>query len=426
MKRIITTILSVVLIASCENGNEFGRFDQLDDSVPKPQAVEVTSVRATSGGAVIKVKIPDDSNIKGVVATYVRNGETVNAKISRYVDSLSVEGYADTEAHEVEVCSFNINEVKSDPVVVTFNPNTPTIQTAKAEVTGSAGGVRIYITGNPEKADLAVCLLRDEDVSHFDLPVSDIQWTEVTTLFTASDSVNLTRRGLDPVEAIYGVYIRDHWGNISDTVKTLQTPTPEIQIPKSKFTYSDPGDDNIFEMESERSYYPLSSLWDDSATTNTYEFFAVDNAPIPAWFTIDLGQVVSLSRITTLPRIDYTIWANAHPRDFEFWGSMSPSGKTGSGEHGFDDSWFCIGKFTQYKPSGYEEDGTVGEYTQEDREYFNSGNDFEIDSSDYPHAFDNLRYLRVVIANTFSTFELKTTTGGIQLGEITPWGQVIE
>lgn len=426
MRRIITAISAVILIASCENGNEFGRFDQLDESLSKPQPVEVTSVRPVSGGAVIKVRIPDDNTIKGIVATYVRKGETVDTKISRYVDSLRVEGFADVNEHEVEICSFNVNEDKSDPVVVKFNPNTPVILTAKAEVMSSAGGVRIGITGNPEKANLAVCLLRDENLDNFDLDVKDIKWTEVTTLFTASDNIKLTRRGLAPVPAIYGVYLRDHWGNISDTVKTIQTPTPEVKIPKNKFTYFNPGDDNIYEMETERSNYPMAGLWDDKATTDTKQFFAIDKAPIPAWFTIDLGQTVSLSRITTLPRIDYTIWANAHPRDFEFWGSMNPSGNTGKGEHGFDDSWFCLGKFTQFKPSGYLENGLVGSYTQEDREYFNSGNDFELDDAAYPHAFDDIRYLRVVIVNTFATFELGTPTAGIQFGEVTPWGQVIQ
>ena len=120
MKRTIvaSTIVSALLLAfGCAEDNH-GRLDQLDESLPAPQPVEVTKVKPISGGAVLWVKIPDDKNIKGVVASYTRGGVNVEAKVSRYVDSLKVEGYADTDEHEIEVCSFNVNEVKSKPVTV--------------------------------------------------------------------------------------------------------------------------------------------------------------------------------------------------------------------------------------------------------------------------------------------------------------------
>ena len=106
---------------------------------------------------------------------------------------------------------------------------------------------------------------------------------------------------------------------------------------------------------------------------------------------------------------------------------MNPSGEYVEGnEHGFDDSWFCLGKFEQFKPSGYEADGSVGTVTPDDAQYFNGGNDFELDNEQYPHAYDELRYLRIVFANTFSTYDLGLTTGSVQFGEVTPYGQVQE
>lgn len=433
MKRILltsTSIAALLLAFGCAEDNH-GRIDQLDKDLAAPQPVEVTKVKPTSGGAVLWVKIPDDKNIKGVVATYTRGGVEVDSKVSRYVDSLKVEGYADTDEHEIKVCSFNVNEKKSEPVVVRFKPEMPAIRTVTPTMIAAAGGVKVRITGNESKADLAVCLLKDSDIGNADKPVNEIKWTEVTTLFTASDNVTLTRRGIDPEAAVFGVYIRDRWGNISDTIKTVLTPLPEIEIPKSGFSYSAAAlcsqDDNIFTLQAENNSYPVRGLWDGSGHSSSPHFMAVDKAPLPCWLTIDLGCNVELSRIATLPRIDYPqIFGDAHVRNFEFWGSQNPSGVPGDGEHGFDDSWKCLGKFIQYKPSGYLDDGTPGVITQEDREAFNNGNDFELDGEAYPDAFYHFRYLRIVLTSYVAWEMPESRDAAVQFGEITLYGRVVD
>lgn len=433
MKRILltsTSIATLLLAFGCAEDNH-GRIDQLDKDLAAPQPVEVTKVKPTSGGAVLWVKIPDDKNIKGVVATYTRGGVEVDSKVSRYVDSLKVEGYADTDEHEIKVCSFNVNEKKSEPVVVRFKPEMPAIRTVTPTMIAAAGGVKVRITGNESKADLAVCLLKDSDIGNAGKPVNEIKWTEVTTLFTASDNVTLTRRGIDPEAAVFGVYIRDRWGNISDTIKTVLTPLPEIEIPKSGFSYSAAAlcsqDDNIFTLQAENNSYPVRGLWDGSGHSSSPHFMAVDKAPLPCWLTIDLGCNVELSRIATLPRINYPqIFGDAHVRNFEFWGSQNPSGVPGDGEHGFDDSWKCLGKFIQYKPSGYLDDGTPGVITQEDREAFNNGNDFELDGEAYPDAFYHFRYLRIVLTSYVAWEMPESRDAAVQFGEITLYGRVVD
>jgi len=433
--------VSLVSVRCAEENH--GRIDQLDGSLEAPQPVEVTKVKPVSGGAVVWVKIPDDRNIKGVVATYTRGGVTVDTKVSRYVDSLTVEGYADTDEHEMEVCSFNVNEVKSEPVAVRFTPEAPAIRKVTPTMIAAAGGVKVRITGNESKSDLAVCLLRDQNVGNADKPVDEIKWKEVTTLFTASDNVTLTRRGIEAKEAVFGVYVRDRWGNISDTVKAVLTPLPEIKIPvtaaevdvdghkgKTKgFSYNGKAiwsqDDNLFAYESERTSYPVSGLWDGTGNSKTGKILAVDRAPIPCWFTIDLGCEIEASRIATLPRYDYPeLFGDAHVRDFEFWGSNNPTGAPGTGKHGFDDSWKCLGTFTQYKPSGYLDDGTPGAVTPEDREAFNNGNDFELDSEKFPDATYHFRYLRVVMTSYVAWNMPDAANAAVQLGDISLYGRV--
>jgi len=429
MKRIILTYISIsalLLAFGCADDNH-GRIDQIDRNLAAPEPVEVTKVRPTAGGAVIWVRIPDDKNIKGIVATYKRGGVEVNSKISRYVDSLAVEGYADTEEHEIQVCSFNVNEDKSTPVTVKFNPLAPAIRTVTPKLIAATGGVKVRITGNEGKSDLAVCLLRDENLGNAGKPLDQIKWTEVTTMFTASDNITLTRRGIEPKEAIFGVYIRDRWGNVSDTLTAVLKPAKESAVPKEGFKGAYLKDDNAFSLENERSTYPLKGLWDGSGASETYRFLAVDKVPIPCWFTIDLGCEVKLSRIETLPRIGYPeLFGDAHPRNFEFWGSLNPSSVAGNGEHGFNDSWVCLGKFIQRKPSGYNPDGKVGIVTPEDIQAFNAGNDFELDNEEYPHAYDKVRYLRVVLTSFASWSMPDMTVGSIQFGEVTPYGELIE
>ena len=426
MKKLIycSALLFVWLFFSCQ---EAGRIDQIDESVPAPKPVEVTEVISIPGGAVIKVKIPNDDNLKGIVATYERNGEIVNTKISRFVDSLLVVGYADTEPRKVEVCSFNVNEVRSTPVNVTINPLTPAVQTVEFDIAEAFGGVKIHIMNNTSNEDLAVCLLADKDVSNIDAPESSKRWVEVTTLFTSAEDIYLARRGMKPEETLFGVYIRDRWGNKSPIKSKILTPLEEIELDKKKFRYYNPGDDNSYSTNN--SNYPISSLWDGSGVSQAPYFYASNSSnPMPQWLTIDLGVTAKISRITKMARIDYAIWSGAHPREFEFWGSMAPTGQVvPENEHGFDNTWFKLGYFEQPRPSGYNPDGTVPPtWTPEDREMFNTGTEFEMDETVYPDALNELRYLRVVFINTFSTWETKAKVGQVQIGEITPYGQVVE
>lgn len=419
----IVVAISLIFF-SCK---ESERLDQIDKSIPTPQPVEIVEIINTPGGAVIKVDIPDDINLKGVVATYERNGEIVNSKISRYIDTLVISGYADTKNHIVEVSSFNVNEVCSEPIKVTIKPLSAPVQTVNFDVIEAFGGVKVHIMNNTSKADLSVCLLADEDTTNIDLPNSSKKWIEVTTLFTSSEDIYLARRGMNDTKKIFGVYLRDRWGNKSDTLVKVLKPLQEAQLDKSKFTYFNPGDDNSYSTNT--TYYPIPALWDGSGASSTPHFYASNSSnPMPQWLTIDLGVRAKLSRIGKMARIDYLIWGDAHPREYEFWGSMSPTGKTNSSnEHGFDDTWFKLGYFEQPRPSGYNPDGTVpSTYTEEDRVMFNTGTEFEMDNTVEEHAYDELRYLRVVIINTFSTWTSGATVGQVQLGEVTPYGQILE
>lgn len=111
-------LLSAMAISSCSDGD---RIDQRG-GLPLPQQPKIVDVKSVPGGAVLKFQIPDDPYLKGIVATYERNGAMVESRISRYLDTLMVEGYADLQEHAVEVRSFNADDVKSEAQTVKITP----------------------------------------------------------------------------------------------------------------------------------------------------------------------------------------------------------------------------------------------------------------------------------------------------------------
>lgn len=387
--------------------------------------------KSTPGGAVIKVKIPDDPNLKGVCATYERNGETVEARISRYLDTLVVEGLADEEEHEVKVRSFNSDNVMSEAQTLKFVPQPAPVHTVDFTVDRTFGGITITLVNNKSLAQLAVVVQADTAYIDQELTYEERQWKDVTTLFTSADSIALKRRGMSAIPTVFAIHLRDDWGNVSATKLVTITPLDEVQLTQSKFKYYNPGDDN-FEIDPNGG--PITALWDgsgSSVSSKPYKFFAAKDNPLPQWITIDLGQEAILSRIKVLPRQSYMIYQVGHVREYEFWGSYedpkngTPDDGTDSSRHGFNSSWFCLGKFEQPKPSGYLPDGSVGVITSEDVEYANYNTEFEMDpTSGYPDAWNKLRYLRVVVVSTFNTYENKLDHGAFFIGDIMPYGQV--
>ena len=103
----------------------------------------------------------------------------MNTKISRYVDSLTVEGYADTQKHTVKLYSFNVNEERSSAVDVEIQPLTPAILEVNTTMVESFGGVKVHVQNNKARADLAICILRDADLSDMGKPLSQMKWVEV-------------------------------------------------------------------------------------------------------------------------------------------------------------------------------------------------------------------------------------------------------
>jgi hypothetical protein len=203
------------------------------------------------------------------------------------------------------------------------------------------------------------------------------------------------------------MYIRDRWGNFSDTVISTVTPWFEEFIPKATWTeYKLPGD-----MAPINTSLTMPNMWNGTGTGNS--FHGMETTALPAVFTWNLGVTVKLSRLKLWPR-DHNddIWKRGHPRIFEIYGSLSP---TATGE--LDDSWIPLGRFESLKPSG-----PGAQITSEDTAFAKEGIDFEFGVTDFaPDPFVPVRYIRFRSVWTYANLPFSTTS----IGEISFWGEFI-
>jgi hypothetical protein len=400
----------IYIISGCK---EEGRLDHIDGSAPAPDPVTVEKITDIPGGAIIKYKVPDDKNLLGVKVVYTRNGEICESKASKYTDTLVVEGFGDTEPQEAQLYSVGVNEKLSEPVSVPINPLIPPIQTVKIDIEETFGGVLVALQENYSRADLALVLMADT------LNTVDRKgkWLDLQTFHTQSAAIKFPRRGLSNESTLFALYARDRWGNISDTVYRLLTPLEEIKLPKTDFKNAMLPTDYYTSVSEVGG---VNTIWDGVEATTGSNFYASKFiAPMPQWFTIELGHKMSISRFQKWGRNNTEMYSGSAPRIFELWGSDDPN------PDGSWDSWHLLGRFEQFKPSGYGEGREVGPVTDEDRDYWNSRTEFNlVVTEEIPNPYMTVTHLRVKILSTFTTYGTDATMGQVIIAELTFWGQI--
>ena len=408
MKDMKYTILALLIFIGLGCSKE-DRLDHIDDSAPAPEQPIITQVINKSGGGVIKYKVPEDKNLLGITAEYERVEGVINkTKSSLYLDSLVIEGFGDTLTHLVNVFSVGRNGKKSDPVQVDINPTTPPVVLATKSIDATFGGVAIQFS-NKATAGLALVLMVDSTNSGY--------WEPLETFYTEASTGIFYSRGLNSKETKFGIYVRDRWNNKSDTLTQNLTPVKEEKISKDYFENLPlPGD--TWEYIQDASY-SIEHLWDGIIGNRSNIYASKNDEPMPQRFTISLGLETSISRFKYYHRSGDE-YLGSTPRTFELWGSMNPDAD------GSWDNWYLLGKFEAFKPSGYEDDGSVGTITAEDINYArNEGIDCELTvTDDVPEPYKPVKYLRFKTTSTYANYGTNVTTGQIIFAEISFWGQV--
>ena len=388
-----------VVIFGCK---EEARIDFIDDSAPAPAQVTDVTIRETAGGAVLKYKVPVDKNLLYVRAEYeIRPGVMREAKSSYVKDSLVLEGFGDERTYDVLLYSVGRNEKASEPYPVKVTPKKAPVHLASKSLRETFGGVAIDFK-NPEKSNLAMVLMAD---------TSDLGYkSDIFTFYTSKDSGYFTYRGnggLAPVPTDFGVYFRDRWGNLSDTVYANRTPWFEEYIPKPWTEYKCTGD-----LPQVSTGWPITRIWDEDYSQDG--FHGNEQAVLPHHISWDFGKTVKLSRITYWPRkaIDDR-WIRGHAKVFEIWGAATAPRTDAS----YDD-WTLLGRFECVKPSG-----PGAQITQEDIDFSDAGIEFDFLPTDLvPDPYIPVRFIRWRTISTYANSSVST----VHIRQLSFWGEIIE
>jgi len=127
----------------------------------------------------------------------------------------------------------------------------------------------------------------------------------------------------------------------------------------------------------------LPHLWDN--ITGQDQGFHTGGSGMPQWFTIDLGQTVTLDNFRLWQR-ENALYDVGNPKVFEVWGSTNPN------SNGSWDSWTKLQTFTSVKPSGLP----AGQTSDGDKTFAKAGEKFI-----FPTTIPNVRYIRIKVLQTW-------------------------
>lgn len=363
---VFISILSLSTVQSCR---EDKGWTLIEEGANILQPIHDVQVINGHGQALIQYKVDNSAELLYVKAEYMMaNGKMRVVKSSQYKNEILIDGFPDTQAHEVTLYAVNKAEVASDPITVEVNPKTPifdlVFSSLKAEPT--FGGVRLTAV-NEQKGDVVIVPLVDRyHTGEF----------EALDSYYSSDSLLVYNiRGLEPMETDFAFHVRDRWLNTSDTLYASITPYLELLMDRNLFsTYNLPGD-------AQMQYGTLESIWDGDMNLSRWpSLYTVENAGEPQTITFSIGQEAQLSRIVIFPRRENGFYDKGNLRNFEVWASNNPS------LDGSFDSWDKLGTYTVVKPSGTPS----GSDTAADEAFATAGWSFDL-----PEGVSKYKYIRI-------------------------------
>lgn len=357
---------------SCKEDADFRKPSVDDGSVP--EVVSNVNVENLAGKAKITYKLPNDKKLLYVKAIYkLANGSDFEAKSSYYKDTLLVEGFADTEEHEVRLYSVSRSEVASEPLVVKVKPlEAPFKKVFKTIAVIDAFGGYNLKADNATRDNISIMVMRKNAFNQFEVD-------NFKSIFTRTDEILSKIRGLDTVKQDLAIFVKDKWGNSSDTLYHAIKPIYEAKLDKSKFrALVLPGD-----APQVTNGASLPYAWDGRLgwpyTSFTHQINGGDG---PHMVTFDTGVSSKLSRIWIRPFPEGTrFYYLSTMKRFEIYGSDNPN-LTGA----LDASWRLLGSYEVKKPSGLP----YGNDNAEDQATGAAGFSWEIDL-----AAPKVRYIRI-------------------------------
>ncbi|WP_449437512.1 DUF4959 domain-containing protein [Pedobacter steynii] len=331
MKRLIYILFAGVIFFIAPGCKQTELTTLVSDGVA-PGPITNAVVENLSGAAKITYKLPPDQDLLYVKALYTsKQGAVRETKVSYYNNNLTVEGFGDTSAYEVKLYAVDRGENVSQPLSVTVKPKKAPFLIVRdsVKVVSDFGGISVSFKNSTEN-NIAIVVLANDSLGNF---------TPINTNYTNLKQSSFSVRDLKSVDTKFGIYIRDRWGNMSDTLITTLKPLFEVKLDRTKMKgVSLPTDAPL-------GYSGAISYLFDGDLGNGGYYHTGDAAKMPQWFTYDMGVSVKLSRMTWFMRQGF--YFNLHnPRKVEIWGSNNPS------PDGSFNNWELIATHEQIKPSG--------------------------------------------------------------------------
>jgi hypothetical protein len=293
----------------------------------------------------------------------------------------------------VTLYSMSRSEVHSESVTVTVQPQSPAVLTAFQSLTikEDFGGARVYYK-NPEKANLSIVIMHKDSTGY---------WVTDEVLYTKQPEGTFAARGLPSKPTSFGVYIKDRWGNYSDTLQVQLIPVFEREFDKTKFKSLPLPTDNTTVYSANTK---MEKMWDGLWAIDGQQYQTATGSGIPTWFTFDMNVTSRLSRFRYNMRTDNAtvLWGHGNPRIFEIYG------RADAPVNGNWDGWIKLMDVVSVKPSGLP----VGQTTADDVALATKGEDY-----DFPPGLPPVRYIRIKVLETWNKQNF------IHIAELTFWGQ---
>ncbi len=371
--KVLMWVTALILITGCK---EAERGQTPIDNMP-PANVSDIVVTNLEGGATLSYTIPNDDDLLYVKAIYrLDDGTLMEQKASAYASELKIEGIGRSRQQTVQVVTGDRSKNESSPLEVIIHPLDAPIYTIARQLTVKEdfGGIRIDWE-NPSSAQIAIVVTKPDERNNM---------VDAETFYTHARIGKANVRGYESVEQIFGVHVRDRWGNHTDTLIATYVPIFEQRLDKTKFEKWNPSGIPYTQLDNN---WTIDKLWNNSL--NDPGFSWPLTAVIPGSFTLDLGQTAKLGRFKLYQRTSQAqLYTGGNVKKFKLYGSPHP------GVSADIDSWIFLGDYSSYKPSGLP----LGETSAEDLAYAGvSGEDYFIELDEMPE----VRYLRFLIEATW-------------------------
>ena len=401
MKKIFLVLSIIMTFFACSEEDLVKPFGP-DDTVP-PAPVSNVTYTPIPGGAIFKYTLPTDKDLAYVKAIYYVNGIQKDAVASQYERELLLEGLPDNNEYEVALYAIDKRENYSEPTNIKIIPDESPVKVMRESLICKAdfGGFRIQYK-NPSKAELSIYLQQKDSVSDRMLFYQARVFTQAEGEYQIVGLPNKTNK--------FEVFVRDRFGNTSESLIFEDRPWREEYLDKKLFKYV--GKPQVYDKDDWFSWMGRpENFWDDIVGAWNFAQTA-GNGSFPHYFCIDLGTTVPIGRILFQQRLGDSEIFNANCiKHFDVYGIDKLPAKVNNDDP--LENWIKLNAetFEVKRPSGRKPGEPL---TSEDHEAAEKGIMFTIDT---PFPRPEIRYIRFKFIDNF------TGTDMALLGELSFWAQ---